>query len=156
MKDPYIVLLLLSALSFILLHVSTWWFFAVISATMLFTAYRFYASHLHTIRNRNATLEKELEELHERFEQSFFKEQSTNHEVEQERLIKKQMRSIISHKALTEMDGIMRMAVLMAETSLTKEQKEYLDTIRSCSKNLLATLNDVLVNDRLNSSEFKH
>jgi signal transduction histidine kinase len=155
MKNPYIILLSLPVLFFIL-HLPIWWFVAAISAIMLFIAYRFYAAQLHAVSDKNALLEKELEEVYERLEQSFFEEQKTNNEVEQERQLKKQFRSLISHKVLTQMHGIMGMAMLMAETSLTKEQQEYLGDILNCSKNLLATLNDVLMDDRLDFSKLEH
>jgi signal transduction histidine kinase/CheY-like chemotaxis protein len=50
----------------------------------------------------------------------------------------------MSHEVRTPMNGIMGMTSLLDHTSLTKEQREYMDTIRSCSETLLATINNIL------------
>src|SRR5437762_2194631 len=155
MKKFYVIFLALPILFFTLLYLSIWWFIGMITIIMIFIAYRFYAIRLHAASNRNTVLEKELEELHERLEQSFLKEQRTNKEVEHVRQLKKQLLSVISHEVRTPMNGIMGMAMLMTETSLTKEQQEYLNTIRNCGESLLTTVNNVLVNDILDFSKLE-
>ena len=86
------------------------------AAIMVFVAYRFYAERLLAANGRIAVLEKELEELHERLEQSFLKEQRTNKEVQQVRELKKQLLSVISHEVRTPMNGIMGTAMLLTDT----------------------------------------
>ena len=155
MKKFYAIFLTLPILFFTLLYLSIWWFIGMIAIIMIFIAYRFYATRLHAARDRNAVLEKELEELHERLEQSFLKEQRTNREVEQVRQMKKQLLSVISHEVRTPMNGIMGMALFLADTPLAKEQQEYLNTIRNCGESLLTTVNNVLVNDILDFSKLE-
>ncbi|HKB42787.1 MAG TPA: response regulator [Chitinophagaceae bacterium] len=155
MKKFYAIFLTLPILFFTLLYLSIWWFIGMIAIIMIFIAYRFYATRLHAARDRNAVLEKELEELHERLEQSFLKEQRTNREVEQVRQMKKQLLSVISHEVRTPMNGIMGMALFLADTPLAKEQQEYLKTIRNCGESLLTTVNNVLVNDILDFSKLE-
>jgi signal transduction histidine kinase/CheY-like chemotaxis protein len=50
----------------------------------------------------------------------------------------------MSHEIRTPMNGIMGMTSLLDQTSLTKEQRDYMDTIRSCGETLLTTINNIL------------
>ena len=50
----------------------------------------------------------------------------------------------MSHEIRTPMNGILGMLTLLEDTSLTKEQHEYLDSIRSCGDGLLVVINDIL------------
>jgi signal transduction histidine kinase/DNA-binding response OmpR family regulator/HPt (histidine-containing phosphotransfer) domain-containing protein len=50
----------------------------------------------------------------------------------------------MSHELRTPMNGIIGMTELALDTSLDREQEEYLLTVQSCSNSLLALLNDIL------------
>lgn len=50
----------------------------------------------------------------------------------------------MSHEIRTPMNGIMGMTSLLDQTSLTKEQRDYMDTIRNCGETLLTTINNIL------------
>jgi CheY-like chemotaxis protein len=52
------------------------------------------------------------------------------------------------------MNGMLGMTSLLGETDLTREQRDYIDTIRFCGENLLGTVNGILVSDLLNFSKF--
>lgn len=52
--------------------------------------------------------------------------------------------AMMSHEIRTPMNGVLGMALLLSDTSLSLDQKRYLDVIRSSSESLLSIINDIL------------
>jgi signal transduction histidine kinase len=50
----------------------------------------------------------------------------------------------MSHEIRTPLNGLMGMLQLLQYTRLSSEQKEYVDTVNQCAKNLLVLLTDIL------------
>src|SRR5580704_5030549 len=50
----------------------------------------------------------------------------------------------MSHEIRTPMNGLLGMASLLAQTSLTREQNNYVENIRSCGDTLLTVINNIL------------
>ncbi|MEO5562632.1 MAG: response regulator [Chitinophagaceae bacterium] len=155
MKKFYILFLALPAVYFTLMYFPIWWSVGIISVIMIFIAYRIYAVRAEALHKRTDVLEKEVEELHIRLERSVLKEQKTNKEAGQVKQLKQQLLSIISHEIRTPMNGIMGTALLLSDTPLTKEQQDYIATIRGCGESLLTTINNILVNDLLDFSKLQ-
>ncbi|TAE58824.1 MAG: hypothetical protein EAZ89_03030, partial [Bacteroidetes bacterium] len=59
----------------------------------------------------------------------------------------------MSHEIRTPMNGVIGMLDLLAATPLSEEQHDYLDTIRSSSKALLAIINDILDFSKIESGK---
>jgi signal transduction histidine kinase/DNA-binding response OmpR family regulator len=155
MKKFYAIFFALPVLVGILLYLSIWWFIAGLAALMLFIAYRLYMVRLTASEARTVVLETELDELHVRLEKAVVKEQKTSKEADQVKKLKQQLLTVISHEVRTPMNGIMGMTLLLADTPLTKEQQEYINTIRSCGEGLLTSVNNMLVNDILDFSKLQ-
>ena len=135
------------------MNYSIWWFLAGVGVFMLFIAYQFYMTRLHGVEDRNAILEQQVGELHDRLDSSILKEQKTRREAGEAKEFRQQLLAVMSHEIRTPMNGVLGMATLLAETPLNKEQQEYTETIRQCGETLLTTVNQILVNSMLNFSK---
>ena len=68
---------------------------------------------------------------------------------------KKEFLAVVSHEIRTPMNGILGMAEILSDTTLTGEQRDSLDTIRSCTRTLLALINDVLDFSKIESGKLQ-
>jgi signal transduction histidine kinase/CheY-like chemotaxis protein len=155
MKKTYILFLAIPVAAFTLLWLSVWWFAGGIVVFMLFIAYQFYASRLKAIQDRTEVLEKELEDLHVHLENSVLKEEKTSKEAAQVKQTKQQLLSAIGHEIRTPMNGVLGMALLLEDTSLSRDQQEYVTTIKSSGESLLTTINNLLVSDIIDFSKLQ-
>jgi signal transduction histidine kinase/CheY-like chemotaxis protein len=153
MKPFYFIFLFLCIIFFVLLRFSPWWSLVVVGAAMLFSAFHFYKSRLVGAESRSRDLEKEVDDLHLQLDSSLAKEQRSYKEAETAKNVKRLLLSTVNHEVRTPMNGILGMTTLLVETSLNTDQREYVDTIRSCGEHLLTAVNDILVSDLLNYSK---
>ncbi len=60
----------------------------------------------------------------------------------------------MSHEIRTPMNGILGMLTLLEDTNPSKQQLEYIESIRSCGDGLLVVINDILDISKLESGKF--
>jgi two-component system sensor histidine kinase/response regulator len=153
MKRFYFVFLGLTIPWFFLLQYSPWWSLAIVAIAMLLTVYYFYMTRLQGAESRNSALQQEIEQLQVHLDSSILKEQKAYGEAEVAKKVKRQLLATVNHEIRTPMNGMLGMTSLLGETDLTREQRDYIDTIRFCGENLLGTVNGILVSDLLNFSK---
>ena len=68
---------------------------------------------------------------------------------------KSEFLAVMSHEIRTPMNGVIGFTSLLNKTSLTEEQKDFVDTIASSGESLLVILNDILDYSRIESGKFK-
>src|SRR5687767_13121761 len=155
MKRFYIIFfagfIVLSAL----LYFSDWWFLGAVGVIIVFTTYHFYNIKLKSFGATIEELESNMEVLQQQLDRSLLKEEKATKEVKQIRAIKQELLTALNHEIRTPMNGVLGTSLLLADTALTNEQKEYIDTIRSSGHSLLATVNGMLVNDILDYSKLE-
>lgn len=155
MKKIYIILLVFPVLVWALSYLSVWGAIGAVLALIIFLVYRFFTLRLHSLQARNQVLEKELEKLHAMLEQAVAKEELAGQEAVRVRKSKQQLLSVINHEVRTPMNGILGSALLLQDTSLTKDQRDYVKTILACGEALLSTVNNILANDILEFSRMQ-
>ncbi len=136
-----------------LLYISIWLFFGGVAVILLSTIYHFYNARMKAMDASIEDLESQVEELQVQLDSSLLKEEKATKEAVQIRQVKQELLTIISHEIRTPMNGVLGMSLLLADTPLNTDQKEYVDTIRQSGESLLTTVNDILVNDILDFSK---
>lgn len=122
---------------------------------ILVTSYQYYRQRLKIFETSVVTLELQVDQLESQLDRSIAREEKASKEVVQVRQAKQELLTVISHEIRTPMNGVLGMTLLLEDTSLTKEQKEYTDTILKSGRSLLSTVNDILVNDILEFSKLQ-
>lgn len=131
---------------------SVWLLLAVITAIVVIL-FKIYKTGIASSENRNEALVSQLHGLQLQFDYASRQEIKSKAEAERAGAARDKLLSSISHEIRTPMNGILGMAVLLEETTLGTEQREYLDTIISSGKILLNKVNEVMVSDMLDHSK---
>ncbi|RYE35094.1 MAG: histidine kinase, partial [Sphingobacteriaceae bacterium] len=132
-----------------------WWFYLLILVLALTGGYVFYSININKALHEVADLERQLLERTELLSYSKLSAQKAREDAASANQNKSALLSKISHDIRTPMNTIMGMASLLNETQLNPEQHEYGSTILSSGENLLAIINEILMNDILEYSKME-
>ncbi|MGF2413958.1 MAG: response regulator [Ferruginibacter sp.] len=137
---------------FVLSTFSACIFFAVLVAMALILL-GLYRSNINSYHNKINAMDKQLEAMQKHLDYASREESKARADAKRSATAREKLLSSLSHEIRTPMNGILGMAILLEETNLHPEQKDYIETIISSGKILLDKVDEVMANDTLEQSK---
>ncbi|MGG9961990.1 response regulator [Ferruginibacter sp. SUN106] len=137
---------------FVLSTFSACIFIGVIIA-MALVLFGFYKSNVTSYHNKITGLGQQVEAMQKHLDYANREETKARSDAKRAAAARDTLLNSLSHEIRTPMNGILGMAILLEETNLNNEQKDYIDTIISSGKILLNKVDEVMANDLLEQSK---
>lgn len=109
-------------------------------------------NELQQLQQENEKLKSEITEL-KHFESIGGDLEKAIEEAAKASRIKTDFLSMMSHEIRTPMNGVIGMTSLLLDTSLTAEQKNYIDTLKASAESLVSIINDILDFSKIESGK---
>ncbi len=125
----------------------------LIIVAMAFLLSRFYKSNIDSYSNSIQSLTVQVKDMQQHLDYASREETKARADAARAAAARDKLLISLSHEIRTPMNGILGMAILLEETELNAEQRDYMDTIISSGKILLNKVDEVMANDMLEQSK---
>jgi CheY-like chemotaxis protein len=120
---------------------------------MIFALFGFYKSNIASYCNKIIAMGQQIEDMQQHLAYANREETKARADAKRSAEARDKLLTSLSHEIRTPMNGILGMAILLEETTLNPEQKDYIDTIISSGKILLNKVDEVMAIDMLDQSK---
>ena len=113
------------------------------------------SEELHAQSEELHTQAEHLQHLNNELVEQQKQEEHARMEAENANQAKSIFLATMSHEIRTPLNGVIGMASLLSETTMSFEQREYTDTIINCGEGLLSVINDILDFSKIESGKME-
>ncbi|HMK04251.1 MAG TPA: histidine kinase dimerization/phospho-acceptor domain-containing protein, partial [Ferruginibacter sp.] len=127
--------------------------FLLVTAAMLFVVYGLYRSNITSCNNKIISMGMQVTAMQQHLDYASREEIKARADAKRSADARDKLLNSLSHEIRTPMNGILGMTILLEETDLNPEQRDYIDTIISSGKILLNKVDQVMADDKLEQSK---
>jgi CheY-like chemotaxis protein/nitrogen-specific signal transduction histidine kinase len=129
--------------------------FLLVIVAMALVMLGFYRSNVNSYHTKIKALGQQLNAMQDHLDYASREETKARAHAKRAAAARDNLLTSLSHEIRTPMNGILGMSILLEETSLNHEQKDYIDTIISSGRILLNKVDEVISNELLEQSKIE-